>query len=290
MLVKELSDDKIKKVVFPNHLGEFNTYEVSEKFNLNKKLARKYPNIKSYRGFNVNNKKDRIAFSISNKGMNTLILNGNENIVIDKIKSQKYIVYKDASKAKVRDSEEFVSKHALLDSKKKTLASKSNGSSGLIKLRLAILIPYAYTEIHGGTTESVLENLNGIINNINAVSELDLNIVYEIVENNDELIFLNSTSDPFKGEQIHNNSSDWAEKTQETIDSFIGPENYDIGHLFVTKDETENTEYGIGNAGSIGGVPDQSLYGSGWSKYSRNTTNKIGFVWLLLHEFAPNYI
>lgn len=287
MLVKELSDDKIIKVIFPNHLGEFNTYEVSEKFNLNEKLARKYPNIKSYRGFNVNNKKDRIAFSISNKGMNTLILDGNDNIVIDKIKSQKYIVYKDASKAKVRDSEEFVSKHASLDSKKK-LSSKFIASSGLIKLRLAILIPYAYTEMHGGTTESVLENLNGIINNVNAVSELDLNIVYEIVENNDKIIFLDSTSDPFKGEEIHNNGAEWGgNNTQEIINGFIGSENYDIGHLFVTKDETgENSEYGIGNAFSIGGVPQQIFYGAGWSRYSKNTTNKIGFVWLLLHEFG----
>lgn len=37
-LFEDLTDDKIIKVVFPNHFGEFSTYEVEEKFNLNEKF------------------------------------------------------------------------------------------------------------------------------------------------------------------------------------------------------------------------------------------------------------
>ena len=46
----------------------------------------------------------------------------------------------------------------------------------------------------------------------------------QLVENNDEIVFLDGTTDPYEAENLLEN--------QITIDSIIGSENYDIGHLF----------------------------------------------------------
>ena len=75
-------------------------------------------------------------------------------------------------------------------------------------------------------------------------------------------------------------------RTQVVIDSLIGQQNYDLGHLFIARNETGNpVPYGIGNAYGIGnvGTPEK---GSGWSYFSKSTTNELGFIGLVSHEFG----
>jgi subtilisin-like proprotein convertase family protein len=65
---------------------------------------------------------------------------------------------------------------------------------------------------------------------VNGVYERDANLTMVLIPNNDDLIFLNGTTDPY----TNNNIGTLINENQTTIDGIIGFDNYDIGHLFST--------------------------------------------------------
>ena len=76
----------------------------------------------------------------------------------------------------------------------------------------------------------VLSAMNTTINRINSITEPELAIRLYLVADNDELIFLNGSTDPYS----NNNTSAMLGENQSTINSIIGSSNYDIGHVFST--------------------------------------------------------
>ena len=75
---KELS------IKFPNSEGTFNTYRIKEESVLHPDLQAKYPSIKTYSGYNVNDPSENINFSISQQfGLNAAITNNKKTDLID---------------------------------------------------------------------------------------------------------------------------------------------------------------------------------------------------------------
>ena len=81
---------------------------------------------------------------------------------------------------------------------------------------------------NGGSKQSALSAINAILTGLNFIFETDIGIRLELVGNNDEVIYLDSATDPFDDtiDSITN------VVLQSTLDSVIGSANYDIGHLF----------------------------------------------------------
>jgi len=141
--------------------------------------------------------------------------------------------------------------------------------------------------MNGGTTESVLSSINTIINDVNSVSEVDLGIVYSLIADEEKLIFLDKTADPYdiENEGVRLDTGYLNRKTQEVIDGKIAFDSYDIGHLFISRDESPNGEYGIGNAYGIGNIGTTEK-GTGFTYYSTYTEGKTGFIKIVLHELG----
>jgi len=91
--------------------------------------------------------------------------------------------------------------------------------------RIAIAATGEYTSYHGGV-DGALAGMTTSMNRINGLYGRDFGVNFTIIEDNDDIIFTNQNTDPYNG-----NLPDDIDTNQEVINSIIGLENYDIGHL-----------------------------------------------------------
>ncbi len=100
--------------------------------------------------------------------------------------------------------------------------------------RLAVATTAQYAHYHGAYGEEdvslVLSAVTTVINRVNQVYERDLTIRLVLAANTDAVFFYNTSAQPYQNtpnpQELANN--------QMTLDAVIGPDNYDIGHVFGT--------------------------------------------------------
>ncbi len=149
----------------------------------------------------------------------------------------------------------------------------------LLTYRLALACTGEYATFHGGTTGSVMAEMTTAMNRVNGIYERDLSIFMEIVPNNDQIIFLNSLTDPYS----NFNPSALLAENQTTCDTIIGSANYDVGHVFST---------GGGGLASLGVVCSNGSKARGETGLSQPTGDPfyVDFVAHELgHQFAGNH-
>jgi len=272
------SKNKYTTVQFPNRSGELISFAVTETPVLSKELAAKYPNIKSYSGYSLKNGKDKIRFSVSQIGVQAMIVHANKinNTYLQKTPDENYVIYN-------REGERLVNKEFICTTKtsieqsRSGLASKQVDDQQLRKFRLAVSASGEYTAYHGGSVADALAAINATVTRINGIFETDLGITLELVANTDAVIFTDSETDPYDG--------NLNTQVQNTLTTNIGEENYDIGHLF-HEDEAN------GNAGFIGAVCTDNRKGSGYaaSPNPLGDTFDLDFVAHELgHQFGANH-
>jgi len=297
-LQRQLSSGKATRLSMPTSQGSFEDYLVEEKESISKELAKKYPAIKTYQGYKISDPKSRIALTLASNGI-YLYAFSEASEGMRMLSPNTYMFYKISgnqtlleqfSCGVLSDNRSIPADQATPSGNRLDISSQTarNKVEGVRTLRLAVVSAGEYGEINGGTKEAVLANIVSIVNGLNVISQQDLGIRYNLIANNDKLIFFNKATDPYNIEQngISTNSAYLNTRTQVVIDSLIGQQNYDLGHLFIARNETQSpVPYGIGNAYGIGnvGTPEK---GSGWSYFSKSTTNELGFIGLVSHEFG----
>jgi hypothetical protein len=219
VLQRQLSSGKATQLSMPTSQGSFEDYIIEEKESMAKELAKKYPAIKTYQGYKISDPKSRIAltltssriflyaFSEASEGMRMLSTN---TYMFYKI-SGNQILSEQISCGVPSDNQSTPADQASPSGNRLDLTGQSarNKVEGVRTLRLAVVSAGEYGEINGGTKETVLANIISIINGLNVISEQDLGIKYNLIGNNDKLIFFNKTTDPYNIEQygISTNSS-----------------------------------------------------------------------------------
>ncbi len=285
MFKKELtaitSDKSSYKVVyFPNEKGEQVAFKVFEKSVLSPELAKKYPDIKSYCGYNLNEKEEKIVFSVSPNGIQSMMVHAdNEHATFMQKTFESdngYVVYNRGSK--LAKDQAFVCKtKESVEKSSQSITSKLADDQLHRKYRLAVSASGEYTAFHGGTVADALAAINATVTRINEVFETDLGVSLELVANTDLVIYENATTDPYSG--------NLNTQVQNTLTSIIGETNYDIGHLF--HEDVDN-----GNSGYIGSVCINNRKGSAYSS-SRNPlgdTYDLDFVAHEMgHQFGANH-
>ena len=268
-----------KVIYFPDENGALNPFQVREASVMDPQLAARYPKIKSYRGYGLKDKNQRIRFSISPKGIESMITHADKPHTTFMQKSgkpgQEYLVYTRDPKA-MPDSDFICFTKSALENGR-GIASKPMGDQILRKFRIAVSATGEYTQYHGGTVAGALAAINATITRVNEVFERDLGITLELIAQEDSIIFTNSATDPYNG-NLNN-------QVQNTLTTILGEDKYDVGHLF-------HKDMDNGNAGFVGSACIDNKKGSA---YSSSTVPKgdvfdLDFVAHELgHQFGANH-
>ena len=229
----------------PTSQGSFEEFVVVEKESMDKELAKKYPAIKTYQGYKISDPKSRIALTLTSTRI-FLYAFSEASEGMRMLSTNTYMFYKISGDQRFSEgiscgvpsdnlptpADQINPSGNRLDL---TSQTSRNKVEGVRTLRLAVVSAGEYGEINGGTKETVLANIVSIVNGLNVISEQDLGIKYALIANNDKLIFFNKATDPYNIEQngVSTNSSYLNTRTQVVIDSLIGQQNYDLGHLFI---------------------------------------------------------
>ncbi|MGB1309602.1 MAG: reprolysin-like metallopeptidase [Leucothrix sp.] len=110
------------------------------------------------------------------------------------------------------------------------VAARTRSNEGLVAYRIAIAATAEYSQLQGGTIGSTLSAIATTLNRVNHVFEQSFGVQLTLVENNDLLIYTDSTTDPYSNFKLESMLAE----NQRNLDKVIGSEQYDIGHVFGT--------------------------------------------------------
>jgi hypothetical protein len=238
VFLKTLSEIKnITYMDMPSPEGKFYTYRISESPCMEKELADKYPNIRTYTAVCVSNPNITAKIDFTSKGFHAMVFDESGTYYIDPFASkniQFYTCYykKDYHVAgKHLECKGDYTSEALrqINNTDNTTALVSDNKKRILRLALSCTIEYSKAvDGPNPTKEGVLSAMVTSLNRINGIYEKELSIHMNLVANNDTLIFL--ANDPFS------NLDGFAmlNQNQNVIDNRIKNANYDIGHVFST--------------------------------------------------------
>ncbi|MDB4673773.1 M12 family metallo-peptidase, partial [Verrucomicrobiales bacterium] len=235
---------KSASLTLPMPDGSYESFDVFESPVMAPALAAKFPEIKTYAGTGTGkNRGASVRISVTPAGINAQVLSTAGGAVyldpMSKDSSDLCVVYR---KANAIASEHHA--HCLVSegSKQRSIApfikgaptksTVSRPSSGTVlrTYRLAAAATGEYTAFHGGSVSAGMAAIVQAINRVTGVYETELSIRFQLVANNDLLIYTNSSTDPY----TNNDGVALLGENQSNVDSIIGNANYDIGHVFST--------------------------------------------------------
>lgn len=263
-------------VRFPNEKGILVAYEVEEAHIFSEQLAKKYPDIKSYKGRGIENREERIRFSVSHKGIQSMITAPEKRsaLFMQKVAGDSYLLYK-GDEHTLKETGFICKTTAKMLEREPSLTAKLVDDQTLRRFRIAVAASGEYTIYHGGTKSDALAAINATLTRVNGIFERDLGVTLELIPTTDEVIYLDPGTDPFTGSL--------SSQAQNTFTSVIGEANYDVGHLFNQRENTLD-----GNSGFIGAVCRDNRKGSGYTTFSTPEGDAFD-IDLVAHELGHQF-
>ncbi len=210
-------------------------------------LARKNPNIQTFRAVDIANPSNTGRLDMTPAGFHAVFDHGGKTVFIDPIgQTGRYQSYYKKDYAQhmtaVRHSpvaclsERLAARTSQNQTRRKASTNQTSFADDVSfgttvrTYRLAVAATGEYTAFHGGTRESALAAIVTAVNRINQVFERDVAVKMELVSNNIDIIYTDGATDPY----TDNDALALVDEAQADIDAKIGVENYDIGHVFST--------------------------------------------------------
>ncbi len=241
-------------VSLPRMDGRLSQFQVTKTQVMATELAYKYPNIKTYKIQHINDPSIRGRMELVDEHLTALIKTDDTQELLKPDNTGGSYQHYTVQQKGVVPSGTF-SCGAQLNHPSSQLAMSlpensqyRSAPNTLKKLRVAIATTVEYSQTFCGTTPAVLAEVVKAVNRINEIYESELAITLELVNNNEDIIFLSS-------DQYNNDdATQMLGVNDQIINSVIGSTNYDLGHVFST---------GGGGLASIGGVCSNNVKASG---------------------------
>lgn len=235
-LLEALETGDSMQLPLPLPDGEMVTYQFKRSSIMANALAVKFPSIQTYEAHQVGKPENRGRFDITPQGFHGMFKQDGEWVFIDpetQTDTGQYVSYlgKKAKAIGQRQLDTVLSGTTNSDLQRRPdIAIRAILGETLRTYRLAVSASGEYTQYHGGSQALGMAAITTAINRINEVFQRDLSVRLELIAENDQLVFTNSTTDPF------NNSDDDIETNVVLLSDVIGTDNYDIGHVVNTAD------------------------------------------------------
>lgn len=232
----------------PMPYGGFEKFVIVESPIMEPELAKKFPEIKTYAGYSMQNKANTVRFDFTPAGFHAMIFSSNGTFFIDPFSNATNEFYISYNKADYISKEPFecgVGSELLpgTDSTQKKqnpdnindnnrikqVSASPYGDGVLRTYRLALAATVEYTTFHGGTVSLALAAQVTAMNRVNGIYLREFAVKMILVANNSSIIYT-AEPDPYS----NSNGSAMLGQNQTNLNTVIGSANYDIGHVFST--------------------------------------------------------
>ena len=220
---------------FPDPDGNIRDYVVQEASVMEPELQAKFPEIRSYTGWQKNHPENTIRFSVTpSTGISVMYFDNWDISYLDSYTKDNsaFIVYKRKDLPANDRLFECHIENELDELKNSGSANKAPlVSDGQFRTyRLALSATGEYTTFHGGTIPLAMAAMVTTMTRVNGIYEKTISTTMVMVGNNNQLIYTNASTDPF----TNGNPNTMINENQTNTTNIIGSANYDIGHVFGT--------------------------------------------------------
>ncbi|WOE67760.1 M12 family metallo-peptidase [Aeromonas allosaccharophila] len=194
-------------------------------------LAAKYPQIRTFKGYNPAHPVDTGRFDLGPQGFHAMFSHQGQMVFVDPLRNAEgYAVYyqKDAHSRLEEDADKVIGPGV-------TKLVRKVQVDGNARKRYTIAISAAgeYTRYHGGSTVLALAAITTLLNRVNEVYQRDVGAEFVLASGNDAIIFTDPASDPFSNDDTDVDVNGLVQATAQTLPSgALGP--FDIGHVVNT--------------------------------------------------------
>lgn len=221
-------------VSLPTAKGTFIELRLEKNTLIQEDLGNAYSEIRSFNALPVENSNTWGKVEISHNGLRAMVfIPGEYTMFIDPVfnnSTQTYLVY---TRNNFTPDETFscaVDESEPINKEGTAKAGEPYNVCELKTYRLAVAATAEYTIYHGGTVEDALAAIVTSINRVNGVYERDFGVTFTLIENNDLIIYTDPDDDPYSNGQTFA----MINENQANVNSVIGADNYDVGHVFGT--------------------------------------------------------
>ena len=237
-----LSRSDAINIMLPDPYGGAVEFALRPSSVMPKQLAARYPEIRAFEGVALHDAATTIRLEFSSKGLTAQVLGAGNRWLIDPVeglspefaRSYKYsksFHTKDEAFCELDSAGVFGGGSAPTNQFKGTTRRARSTGESVKTYRLAVATTGEYGVYHGGTTASALEAVVATINRVDGIFASELAIRFQLVDDNDAVVFADPATDPFTG---NDDAGTLIDESQAQIDLLIGTENYDVGHTLST--------------------------------------------------------
>ncbi|MBL3546264.1 reprolysin-like metallopeptidase [Chryseobacterium sp. KMC2] len=241
------SNEKGVVISLPAANGKLERFQVWEFSNMAPELQAKFPDIKSYVGTGIEDPSVYLRFSLSPVGFSSMITRSGISEFIEPYTEDRtvYAVF-DSNARRGQDKELF--ECSTVDDMKRNSVEKKNGvankkTAGFNVFRMALTCTGEYAQYHltaAGTPATatdvqkkavIIAAMNASLTRMNGVFEKDLSLHFNLIANNDAIVFLDPLTDPFDETDADDTNDYDNAGAYYAISARIPAEDYDMGHL-----------------------------------------------------------
>jgi len=263
----------------PDADGNLKQYEVYESSIMEPAFQANFPGIRTYAGQGVSNPSETIRFSMTPLGFHATILGTEKGSLLIRpidVSRQLYSVHLHKNlNFEHQDFECQLIETAGLNQNTAGFANQTfNANDGILRnFRIAIATTGEFSAIYNNNLTDIVASIVNAVNTANAVLERDLSVRLTLVDNT-SIIFLDPNTDPFSN---FDNVALLGEN-QTLLDTVIGDDNYDIGHVFNTA------------GGGIAGLNTSCVSGfKAWGVTGDSNPDGDFFKFVFLHELGHQF-
>lgn len=234
-------------ITLPGPDNTSNQFIVWETPMMETKLAAAFPEMKTYTATSMKNPEISAKLDFTDDGFRAMIYEGSKSYFIDPYSNSNdgyYVVfYADELPSINKNFSCDINEHPDLihpegipinipQGSPKTLNIQNGSVRHNYRLAMACTGEYATLVTNGNPQPAtVLSKIVSTVNRVNGIYERELSVTFTLVGDEVNVIFTDPNTDPFT---CNYNMPCLLGENQHVIDSLIGADNYDIGHIFCT--------------------------------------------------------